>query len=48
MFKFLEATAIMVSLKFAVIFQCKYVDIDAQNTVCCIQYSHMNPFRKLC
>lgn len=47
MFKFLEATATMVSLKFALIFQYKYVDIDDQNMVCYIQYIHINLFWKL-
>lgn len=47
MFKFLEAIAIMVT-KFAVIFQCKYVEVDDQNMVSSIQYIDINPFWKLC
>jgi len=31
MFKFLEAVATMVALKLAMIFQCKYVEVDDQN-----------------
>lgn len=48
MFKFLEAIATMVALKFAAIFQCKYVEVDDQNMVCSIQFIHMNPSWKLC
>lgn len=47
MFKFLEATTTMEALKFAVIFQCKYVGVDDQNVVCSIQNIHTNPFWKM-
>lgn len=42
MFRFSEATATMVALKFAVIFQCKYVEVVDQNMICSIQYIPMN------
>lgn len=38
----------MVALKLAVIFQCKYVEVDDQNMIRSIQYIPMNPFWKLC